>query len=153
MTRLMLIVALAVPACTDDAVDTSQYAVDVDHSGAFDCADLDDVHARAAAEAGVRISLHEPVPDSTAQLAMDFIGSDFGRLSSLYPDPADLQFQTTDFTAFDQLRRRSVRGDVLASAIGAVVTLRAVLLELLVRSAQLARHQQRLRIDCISGLR
>jgi hypothetical protein len=72
-----------------------------------------------AAEAGVRISLHEPVPDSTAQLEMDFIGSDVGRLAALHPDPADLQFTQTDFAAFDDLRRRSVRGDVLASAVGA----------------------------------
>ncbi|MCU1382031.1 MAG: LamG domain protein jellyroll fold domain protein [Acidobacteria bacterium] len=72
-----------------------------------------------AAEAGVRISLHEPVPDSTAQLAMDFIGSDFARLAALHPDATDLQFTQADFTAFDELRRRSVRGDVLASAVGA----------------------------------
>ena len=72
-----------------------------------------------AAEAGVRISLHEPVPDSTAQLEMDFIGSDVGRLAALHPDPADLQFTKADFAAFDDLRRRSVRGDVLASAVGA----------------------------------
>ena len=72
-----------------------------------------------AAEAGVRITLHEPVPDSTAQLEMDFIGSDVGRLAALHPDPADLQFTRTDFAAFDDLRRRSVRGDVLASAVGA----------------------------------
>src|SRR5262249_18590038 len=45
MTRFSLILALAFTACTDDNVDTSQYAIDVDHSGAFDCADLDNVHA------------------------------------------------------------------------------------------------------------
>src|SRR6185312_7981901 len=31
------------------------------------------------AEAGFRVALHEPVADSAAQLAMDFVGSDFAR--------------------------------------------------------------------------
>src|SRR5262245_36251 len=45
MTRFIILIAFALTACTDDAVSTSQYAVDVDHSGGFDCADLDAVHA------------------------------------------------------------------------------------------------------------
>jgi hypothetical protein len=46
MHRLILALALLIPACTDDGrVDTSQYAIDTDHSGVFDCADLDHVHA------------------------------------------------------------------------------------------------------------
>ncbi|MEO8677871.1 MAG: carboxypeptidase regulatory-like domain-containing protein, partial [Vicinamibacterales bacterium] len=70
------------------------------------------------AEAGFRISLHEPPADSAVQLAMDFIGSDFTRLASLSPGAGDLEFARQDFTAFDDLRRRSVRGDTFASAVG-----------------------------------
>ncbi|MEQ1871485.1 MAG: carboxypeptidase regulatory-like domain-containing protein, partial [Vicinamibacterales bacterium] len=69
------------------------------------------------AEAGMRVSLHEPVPDSAAQLEMDFIGSDFSRLANL-TTPGDLPFVQHDVTAFDELRRRSVRGDVFAAAVG-----------------------------------
>ena len=72
-----------------------------------------------AAEAGLRISLHEPVPDSVAQLEMDYIGSDIGRLASLHPNAADRPFVEADFIAFDELRRRSVRGDLLATVVGA----------------------------------
>ena len=45
MLRLGFALALLLPACTDEQVDTSQYAIDADHSGALDCADLDHVHA------------------------------------------------------------------------------------------------------------
>jgi hypothetical protein len=46
MTRIAALFALVLASCTDDPqVDSSQYAIDVDHSGAFDCADLDQVHA------------------------------------------------------------------------------------------------------------
>ena len=47
MHRLAIALALfSFAACTDDEqVDTSQYAIDTDHSGAFDCADLDHVNA------------------------------------------------------------------------------------------------------------
>ena len=44
MTRFFILFAFLV-SCTDDNLGSSQYAVDVDHSGAFDCADLDQVHA------------------------------------------------------------------------------------------------------------
>ena len=71
------------------------------------------------AEAGFRIRLHEPIADSIAQLAMDFIGSDFLRLATLRPNPEELLFAQKDFVAFDELRRRSVRGDTFASVIGA----------------------------------
>ncbi len=71
------------------------------------------------AEAGVRISLHEAVPDSVAQLAMDFVGSDAGRLATLYPNVSDRDFARRDLEGFDELRRRSVRGDVFAAAVAA----------------------------------
>jgi len=45
MHRLVIALALVVTACTDDQVDSSQYAIDTNHSGAFDCADLDHVYA------------------------------------------------------------------------------------------------------------
>lgn len=74
------------------------------------------------AEAGFRIRLHEPMPDSVAQLAMDFIGSDFARLGSFHTTPDDLQFARNDYIAFDDLRRRSVRGDGVAAAVGSLLT-------------------------------
>jgi hypothetical protein len=73
------------------------------------------------AEAGFRIQLHEPVPDSAAQLAFDFLGSDFNRLAATHAAPADLAFARADFSAFDALRRQSVRGDVFAAAVGSVI--------------------------------
>ncbi len=74
-----------------------------------------------AAEAGYRIRLHEPVGDSVAQLTMDYIGSDFARLATFHSDPGDLEFAQKDFIAFDDLRRRSIRGDTFASVVGAVL--------------------------------
>jgi hypothetical protein len=71
-----------------------------------------------AAEAGLRISLHEPLPDSVAQLAMDFIGSNYNRLPTLVK-PADLLFEQDNFKGFDELRRKSVRGDAFARAVAA----------------------------------
>jgi hypothetical protein len=73
------------------------------------------------AEAGFRVALEEPVPQSVAQLEMEFIGSDAGRLAARYPDPGDLAFAQSDFIGFDELRRGSVRGDVWASAVAAVL--------------------------------
>ena len=72
------------------------------------------------AEAGLRVSLREPVPDSVAQLAMDFIGSNYGRLASLVK-PADLAFEKTNFEGFDEVRRKSVRGDGFATAVAGVL--------------------------------
>ncbi len=72
------------------------------------------------AGAGFRVSLHEPIPDSAAQLAMDFMGSDFARLAQL-TKPLDLPFVTADVLAFDELRRTSVRGDVFARAVGNIL--------------------------------
>jgi protocatechuate 3,4-dioxygenase beta subunit len=70
------------------------------------------------AEAGLRVSLHEPLPDSVAQLAMDFMGSNYNRLPTLVK-PADLTFEQDNFRGFDELRRKSVRGDVFARAVAA----------------------------------
>ena len=73
------------------------------------------------AEAGFRVTLHEPLPDSTAHLAMDFIGSKYPWLPQLNPLPDDLAFAQGNFTAFDTLRRQSVRGDRFAEAVAAIL--------------------------------
>jgi hypothetical protein len=73
------------------------------------------------AQAGLRIGLQEPVRDSITQLAMDFFGSLYTRLPSLNPKPADLDFAQSNYKGFDELRRRSTRGDVFAKAIADVL--------------------------------
>ena len=70
------------------------------------------------AEAGFRYTLREPLPDSAAQLLMDYAGSNVSRLAQLVK-PEDLDFERDNFIGFDELRRRSVRGDVFAKAVGA----------------------------------
>jgi hypothetical protein len=87
------------------------------------------------AQAGLRIRLHEPTHDSAAQLWMDFIGSDFQRLPALQSRPDDLEFARKDFLGFDELRRRSVRGEGLADAVA------AQLAERLAAQGPLAFHQ------------
>ena len=72
------------------------------------------------AEAGLRKTLHEPLPDTAAQLLMDFDGSNYARLGSLVK-PEDLTFEQDNFTGFDELRRRSVRGDAFAQAVGSIL--------------------------------
>ena len=72
----------------------------------------------ATAEAGLRLGLHEPLRDSATQLAMDFFGSTVARLPERNPQPDDLEFARANYIGFDDLRRRSVRGDVFATAIG-----------------------------------
>ncbi len=72
------------------------------------------------AQAGFRHSLHEPLPDTALHLLMDFMGSGFPRLSETYPKAEERQFEENDFTGFDDLRRRSVRGDILADAVAAL---------------------------------
>ena len=74
------------------------------------------------AEAGMRVSLHEPIPTSASQLLMDVIGSDVSRLATLFPKPEDQQFEKDNFDGFDELRRRSVRGDRFADAVAALLT-------------------------------
>src|SRR5262249_16051306 len=73
------------------------------------------------AEAGFRVSLHEPLPDSAFQLEMDFAGSDYARWSTGYPNAGDLATAQVDVPAFDSLRRQSVRGDMLASSVAALL--------------------------------
>jgi len=73
------------------------------------------------ASAGLRVSLHEPVRASASQLLMDFAGSNFARLPNRYTNPDDLDFARTDFLGFDDLRRRSTRGDVFAQAVAALM--------------------------------
>jgi 5-hydroxyisourate hydrolase-like protein (transthyretin family) len=72
------------------------------------------------AEAGLRVSLHEPTPDSAAQLLMDFDGSNYGRLPALYA-AADLPYHRENYENFDLLRRSSVRGDVFAAAVASLL--------------------------------
>src|SRR5439155_26980701 len=74
-----------------------------------------------AAEAGLRVTLHEPIPDSALQLLMDFIGSNYPRLADLTAKAEDVPAAQADFAAFDDLRRRSVRGDVFAQAVASLL--------------------------------
>jgi len=74
------------------------------------------------AQAGMRVSLHEPVADSVAHLAMDFLGNNRARLAELYPKPGDLAFVANDVEGFDALRRTSVRGDTFAAAVATVLS-------------------------------
>lgn len=73
------------------------------------------------AEAGLRVSLGEPLTTSASQLLMDFMGSDVSRLASLYPKPEDQAFEKDNIEGFDELRRRSVRGDQFAAAVGRAI--------------------------------
>jgi 5-hydroxyisourate hydrolase-like protein (transthyretin family) len=72
------------------------------------------------AEAGFRRSLHESEGDNAAQLLMDFAGSNLARLPGRTA-PADLASATADYVGFDDLRRRSVRGDTLAAAVATLL--------------------------------
>ncbi|MFZ4856964.1 MAG: carboxypeptidase regulatory-like domain-containing protein [Desulfuromonadaceae bacterium] len=69
------------------------------------------------AQAGFRFTLHEPLPDTAVQLLLDFMGSNYSRLSETNPLPANRLTAESDFSGFDDLRRRSIRGDVLADAV------------------------------------
>jgi hypothetical protein len=73
------------------------------------------------AQAGFRYTLHEPLPDSAEQLLLDFMGSNYTRLAETNPLPAGLSIAQSDYSGFDDLRRRSVRGDVLADAVSNIL--------------------------------
>jgi 5-hydroxyisourate hydrolase-like protein (transthyretin family) len=73
------------------------------------------------AEAGLRLSLKEPLRDSATQLALDFLGSNFPRLNTRVTDAEGLAFEQNNFIGFDLLRRRSIRGDVFADAVAALL--------------------------------
>ncbi|WP_211360494.1 carboxypeptidase regulatory-like domain-containing protein [Geobacter argillaceus] len=73
------------------------------------------------AEAGFRYALHEELPATASQLLMDFMGSNYSRIAELYPNQADRDAAVTDFTGFDDLRRRSVRGDTFAAAVANIL--------------------------------
>ena len=73
------------------------------------------------AEAGFRYALHEELPATASQLLMDFMGSDVGRLAELYPAQSEREMALADFTGFDDLRRRSVRGDVFGAAAARIL--------------------------------
>ncbi len=71
------------------------------------------------AEAGFRYSLGEPLPDTLTHLALDYVGNDFTRIPEVATTAADRGFREADARGFDELRRASIRGDVLAAALGA----------------------------------
>ena len=78
-------------------------------------------HATELATAGLRATLHESLRDDSTQVLMDFMGSNYARLPDRISDPDDLAFAQTDFAGFDSLRRQSVRGDVFAQAVAALM--------------------------------
>ena len=72
------------------------------------------------AEAGFRILLGSPVPQSAADLWMDMLGSEYTRLSERVKPtdpPETLSLLQADVRGFDLLRRKSVRGDVFADQV------------------------------------
>lgn len=73
------------------------------------------------AEAGFRHSLHEPLAATASQLLMDFMGSNVGRINERYPTQSEQDAAARDFLGFDDLRRRSVRGDALAAAVADIL--------------------------------
>lgn len=74
------------------------------------------------AQAGFRYSLHEPLQDTALHLLMDFMGSGYTRLSESFSKEDERKFEEDDFTGFDDLRRRSVRGDILAEAVAGLAS-------------------------------
>ena len=73
------------------------------------------------AEAGFRVSLHEPLADSAAHLAMDVMGNRYGWLPQVHAQPDTLAAAQQNVIGFDTLRRQSVRGDRFADAVAAVL--------------------------------
>ncbi len=73
------------------------------------------------AEAGFRDTLHEPLADNAAQVLFDFAGSTYQRLPERITRPDDLDFAQRNARGFDELRRRSRRGDHLADVIGSLL--------------------------------
>jgi hypothetical protein len=73
-------------------------------------------------EAGFRLTLHEPLADTAAQLLMDFAGSGYARLAERSPVPDDLAFAQSDASGFDEIRRRSIRGNVFAQAVAGILS-------------------------------
>ena len=77
------------------------------------------------AAAGLRYSLHEALSDTAKHLLFDFAGNNFTRWGEAYPESeqaSDLEAAQKDFIGFDDLRRRSFRGDVWAAAIAALLS-------------------------------
>lgn len=73
------------------------------------------------AGAGFRYSLHEPLVDTVKHLLLDFAGNNYAWLSETNTAAASLKAAKDDYAGFDDLRRRSVRGDVFATAAAAVL--------------------------------
>ncbi|MCU0256490.1 MAG: carboxypeptidase regulatory-like domain-containing protein, partial [Vicinamibacterales bacterium] len=66
------------------------------------------------AEAGFRATLGEPLPTSAWHLLLDFAGNSYARLPERNT-ARELPFIESDYRGFDDLRRRSVRGDLVAA--------------------------------------
>lgn len=76
------------------------------------------------AEAGLRYALHEPLTDTAGHLFLDMMGGNYSRLEEEYPEEeqaAMLDAAQKDFVGFDDLRRRSFRGDVMAEEIAKIL--------------------------------
>ena len=76
------------------------------------------------AQAGLRYTLHEPLTHTATHLLMDFAGGNYVRLQDEYPEPdqaTDLETAQDDFMGFDDLRRRSFRGDAFADEIAQIL--------------------------------
>lgn len=74
------------------------------------------------AEAGFRHFLGESLPASAAHLLFEFAGGNYPRLGERSRDAGEREFNERDYRGFDELRRRSFRGDVFASAVGALLS-------------------------------
>ncbi len=57
-------------------------------------------------------------PTRVTHLALDYAGNNFTRIPEVATSAADRGYRESDARGFDELRRASVRGDVLASAVG-----------------------------------
>ena len=76
------------------------------------------------AEAGFRVQLGEPLPRAVNTLLFDFLGSDYAELAARVPandTTGLLGLLQRDFKGFDLLRRRSVRGDVMAGVMAKIL--------------------------------
>ncbi len=72
------------------------------------------------AEAGLRVSLGETMARSAGTLLFDFLGAEYAQLSTQVPagdQTGLLGILQRDVAGFDLVRRKSIRGDLLADAI------------------------------------
>ncbi|MEQ1870326.1 MAG: Ig-like domain-containing protein, partial [Vicinamibacterales bacterium] len=77
------------------------------------------------AEAGLRVSFGEPMARAAASLLFDFLGTEYSQLAKKVPQNDTtglLALLQRDVKGFDLVRRKSVRGDQLASAVAKILT-------------------------------